>query len=195
MSSEVVHSFAMSPIMVYSFPSTRLYVDMPIMESSDPVQYQSEKYDCYAFVEGQKYEIKELLNLGISFLDTNELSSLYNSYYTQPMCNCLVRDSSGNDFWSNDEIGNLKSVESYRFSYSDEVFSITGIENKNVTITQSTDNQCYQIHLSFNYNDVLDYINTTYSTNYTSRVEIKCYMLLVINYFYGILLNAGVKSS
>lgn len=192
--SPVVHNFTISP-MFYSFPSTRLYVDTPMMSSSDPMVYLPDKYDCYAYVGGQKYEVKECIQVGISFLDDAQLSSIIHEQFVLPMCNLKLPDSSQIDFWTNDEINNSKNIDCYKFNYDNEVFTIAGIEQITVQITPSTNNQCYQISLSFNYTEVLDYINNTYSTSYTSGDQITCYVLSVSNYFNGNLLSAGSKTS
>lgn len=191
---ETVHSFTTVP-MVFSFPSSRLYIDLPAMTSADPTQYIAEKYDCYAYIRGEKYEVKECIRVGISFLDTNTLSSIISSCYTLPMGNLYIPDVTMKDFWTNNEIGNTKTINCYEFKYADEVFTILNCNPRDVLITPSTDNQCYQIHVSFEYEEVLNYVNSKYDTSYSTGEEISCYILLVVNYFYGTLISAGTKIS
>lgn len=192
---EVVQCFTTSPIMVYSFPSTRLYIDLPIMSNFDPTLYLDQKYDCYAYIGGQKYEVKECIRVGISYMRGFFLSSIISEHYVIPMGNLILPDCNMQDFETNNEVGVAKTINSIMLQYTNEVYNILGTHLTDIELTPSTINECYQLHLSFNYTDVLNYVNSKYSTNYTSGVEIKCYILKVINYFFGILISAGSKSN
>jgi hypothetical protein len=106
-------------------------------------------------------------------------------------CNIYTRDDIGTKIWSNDVSGQNVNFNVYNFTGDYDNFIIDSIIPRDAIISTIYDSATFNLHLSFNYENVLTYINTTYSQNYLPGVNIDGYAILVLNMYNGLEINVG----
>lgn len=198
---EVKHSFSTYP-MCYSFSSGKVILDVWDLQSIVGTKYFDTKYDGYVYINSTSYKIEGLIQVGVASGFSENNSSIIGmlSYG-----NWILRDFDTNTNVNTSDIIGTTILTSLIFSsfkddslmdYYASKYNI-GDSNINIetfNIVQGVNIQSIDLYLSYNYLDVLNYINLTYNCNYSFGTIIDCYLILSIDDYQCILLSAGTKS-
>lgn len=186
MATEIKHSFEGIPLLRSISTKTNSFDDVDITALTyETTIYSSILYDGYVYIDNTPYSIVNLIRIGF-----RRGLSLSNSTMILNCCNLsygkwIVRNQDGVNINTKNYIDQEINATFVNYRNNDQ------IETRTAHIVTGIDIKSVDIYLSFNIDDLINYLNTTHGLSVNLSTSFNVYLNASIDDYNGILLYAG----